>query len=218
MINTFYRKLREIPKHSFLLVGIFLFIFIFPLFEASLMKEVLITTSYTIMLLSVASIVEFKYKWMLVLIFTAVFFQWLLFFSDQLQFPIIRYIAFIFTLVIFSIASFMMISQIISSKVVDAKLIIETITGYLIIGVIFTLINVLLLFSNHQAIGFSTNDASLGDIIYYSFVTFTTIGYGDISPISQAARGFAILFGLIGQLYLTIIIAFIIGKYLNSKN
>lgn len=218
MTNIYLNKIKQIPKHTILLVGIILFVFIFPLFEKGFLKEILITTSYSTMLLSVASLIEFKTKWLLHLIIIAVAFQWINFFIDYGSFPILNYLAFSFSLLIFSIATLLLVRQIISSKRVDTQLIIETITGYLLIGVIFTLINVLLQSYNHQAIGFINENPSLGDIIYYSFVTFTTIGYGDISPISQAARGFAIFFGLTGQLYITIIIAFIIGKYLNTQN
>ena len=218
MISTFYSWLKGVPKHSILLLGIILFVFVFPLFEKGELKEYLVTLSYTLMLLSVGSIIELKSKLLLYLIVFAVIFQWVTFFIDHHRFYYIIYISFTFSLFVFIIAIYKMITQIISSKEVDARLIIETIIGYLLIGVIFTLINVLLESYNHQAIGFINESPTLGDIIYYSFITFTTIGYGDISPISQAARGFAILFGLGGQLYITIIIAFIIGKYLNSKN
>jgi len=218
MTNQLSRRLRRIPKHTILLVGVILFVFIFPLFESGSMKEFLITFSYTIMILSVSSIVEFKSKWVLYLIIFAVLFQWATFIKEGQELFFIDYITFSFSLIVFSIATYKMIHQIIKSKKVNAQLIIQTITGYLLIGVIFTLVTVLQLSYNQQAIGFSNDTTTLGDIIYYCFVTFTTIGYGDISPITQSARGFAILFGLIGQLYLTIIIAFIIGKYLNSKN
>jgi hypothetical protein len=45
------------------------------------------------------------------------------------------------------------------------------------------------------------------DFIYFSFVTLTTVGYGDITPVSHVARSLAILEALIGQLYPAIIIA-----------
>ena len=44
-------------------------------------------------------------------------------------------------------------------------------------------------------------------LIYYSMITLTTVGYGDITPVSPQARTLAALEGLIGQLYVAIIIA-----------
>jgi hypothetical protein len=43
--------------------------------------------------------------------------------------------------------------------------------------------------------------------IYYSFVTLTTLGYGDISPVSMMARSMASLEAIVGPLYLAILIA-----------
>ncbi|HXZ07632.1 MAG TPA: potassium channel family protein [Paraburkholderia sp.] len=43
--------------------------------------------------------------------------------------------------------------------------------------------------------------------VYFSFVTLTTVGYGDITPAARAARSLANLEGLIGQLYPAIVLA-----------
>ena len=43
--------------------------------------------------------------------------------------------------------------------------------------------------------------------MYFSFVTLTTVGYGDISPVARAARSLAMLEALIGQLYPAVILA-----------
>lgn len=49
--------------------------------------------------------------------------------------------------------------------------------------------------------------------IYFSFVTLLTIGYGDIVPISVYARSFAILEGVIGQLYMVIMISSLVSEF-----
>ena len=59
------------------------------------------------------------------------------------------------------------------------------------------------------------NFSSQADFIYFSFVTITTLGYGDILPVSHLARSLAIMFSVTGQLYLTMIIAMLVGKYLS---
>jgi len=48
---------------------------------------------------------------------------------------------------------------------------------------------------------------------YFSFVTLTTLGYGDVVPISDQAKTMAISEALIGQIYLTVLIARLVGVY-----
>ena len=54
---------------------------------------------------------------------------------------------------------------------------------------------------------------SLPVAIYYSFVTLTTLGYGDIVPQSEVTRGLAILEAIAGQLYLAVMIARLVSLY-----
>ena len=53
--------------------------------------------------------------------------------------------------------------------------------------------------------------------LYYSFVTLTTLGYGDIFPITTAAKACAILEAVIGQLYLVITIAWLVGAQISQS-
>jgi hypothetical protein len=52
-----------------------------------------------------------------------------------------------------------------------------------------------------------------GSMVYFSFVTLTTLGYGDIHPKSEAARVLAMLEAVLGQLYLVILVARMVGLY-----
>ena len=54
---------------------------------------------------------------------------------------------------------------------------------------------------------------SLTAAIYYSFVTLTTLGYGDIAPRSEVGRGLAIVEAVAGQLYLAVMIARLVSLY-----
>ena len=49
--------------------------------------------------------------------------------------------------------------------------------------------------------------------MYFSFSTQTTLGYGDILPKSDLARGLAMVQGIIGQLYLAVMVARLVGLY-----
>jgi hypothetical protein len=54
---------------------------------------------------------------------------------------------------------------------------------------------------------------------YFSFVTLTTLGYGDMLPVSRVARMLAWVEAVFGQLYLTILVAWLVGMYMtHSQN
>jgi hypothetical protein len=55
--------------------------------------------------------------------------------------------------------------------------------------------------------GSEEGEYGLGRWVYFSFVTLTTVGYGDISPVARPARSLAMLEALIGQLYPAVILA-----------
>jgi len=58
---------------------------------------------------------------------------------------------------------------------------------------------------------------SLPAAIYYSFVTLTTLGYGDIVPRSEMARGLAIMEAVAGQLYVAVMIARLVSLYASRE-
>nr|WP_256259827.1 potassium channel family protein [Winogradskyella luteola] len=70
--------------------------------------------------------------------------------------------------------------------------------------------------SFHRLIDESGNMAEA--LMYYSYITLMTIGYGDIYPISPVAQKASIFIGLIGQFYLVIITAIVVGKYISQSS
>ena len=59
--------------------------------------------------------------------------------------------------------------------------------------------------------------APFWDFVYYSFVTLTTLGYGDVTPHSAFAKSLAYMEALVGQLYIAILIASLIGTHLANR-
>jgi hypothetical protein len=53
---------------------------------------------------------------------------------------------------------------------------------------------------------------------YFSLVTITTVGYGDITPATHAARALANLESVAGQLYLVIQVAWLVGMHVSMKS
>jgi voltage-gated potassium channel len=60
----------------------------------------------------------------------------------------------------------------------------------------------------------------MSKMFYYTFVTYTSTGYGDVTPVIPGARSFATLISASGQLYVAIIIALLVGKFssMGAKN
>jgi hypothetical protein len=52
----------------------------------------------------------------------------------------------------------------------------------------------------------------------FNFVTLTTVGYGDVHPVDAAARSLAVAEALVGQLYLAILIASLVGMALQARS
>lgn len=102
---------------------------------------------------------------------------------------------------------------------VDNERIFAAISLYLMIGLIFgllfSLIDELLPRSfNHPTANAVQPEHRVGtNLIYFSFVTLATLGYGDIFPVSGPARGLAVLEAIIGQFYLALVIARLVSLY-----
>ena len=66
------------------------------------------------------------------------------------------------------------------------------------------------------ALGSNASDAG-GDWIYYSFVTLTTLGYGDILPVSSIARALAYSQAIVGVFYMAVLVAALVSTYAAEK-
>jgi len=69
---------------------------------------------------------------------------------------------------------------------------------------------------------FSGIDAEFGksrftDLLYYSYVTLSTLGYGDITPVTPIARTLAYLEALFGQFYIAILVASFVGMHISVR-
>jgi len=65
--------------------------------------------------------------------------------------------------------------------------------------------------------GHTDESGTLAQWAYFSFVTLTTVGYGDMTPVALGARSLAMLEALVGQLYPAVIIARLVSLQVGSK-
>ena len=94
------------------------------------------------------------------------------------------------------------------------------ICGYLLLGVAWSLTYAMIHTANSESFQFGDSirqqmdqeDCSQNIFVYYSFVTLSTVGYGDISPLTIPARTASWLEAITGQLYLAVLIAGLISS------
>jgi hypothetical protein len=100
------------------------------------------------------------------------------------------------------------------ARVVDAEHIFAALDAYLLAGLIFAVCYWLLDQTWPASFGAaSTSDLDLAGAIYFSFVTIASLGYGDVVPVSDLARGLAILEVVGGQMYLVVLVARLVSLY-----
>jgi len=117
-------------------------------------------------------------------------------------------------LLFFSYLCFELFKSLKKYSKLNAKIIYASICGFLLLGFIGgELIHLLELFRPNS---FSQPTKGFFDFIYYSFVSLTTMGYGDIVPLTPAAKSLSIFIGVTGQMYLAIIVAIMVGKYIKN--
>ncbi len=129
---------------------------------------------------------------------------------------IINLIGFIFLFIMFVILLQELLSQIFTSNKITLNVVLGAFTGYILIGIIGFCIILTIYHVNPDS--YKISETPINDLLYYSFITLSTIGYGDISPLSLPAKNIAVIIGLVGQFYNAIIMAAIIGKFLQAAN
>jgi hypothetical protein len=111
-----------------------------------------------------------------------------------------------------------LIKQTATAKNVNIRVIADSINGYLLVGVIYSIVVYSIVRIQPLAYHFPEGNNGIepdlmSKMFYYTFVTYTSTGYGDVTPMIPGARSFATLISASGQLYIAIIIALLVGKF-----
>ena len=143
-------------------------------------------------------------------------FIWLSLAQDW-QNTFLQVIRMVVLMLLFKFTLFRMIKEILWIKQVTAKVIFSAIGAYLLLGIIGTFLFeiVELMYPN----SFTKSEVFTGFYgeIYFSFVTISTLGYGDITPLTPQGQSVAIIMAVAGQLFIAILMAMLVGKFLADK-
>lgn len=99
-------------------------------------------------------------------------------------------------------------------------------SAYLLLGVVFAFVYGIVDLLAPGALagsldpggGAAPGTGRFGELLYFSFVTLTTLGYGDIAPAGAGARALAPVEALLGQLYLAALVARLVGLHLLERS
>lgn len=196
-------------------MSIIAFVFVFPIIDNLYFHDIFPIVAYTLVIMSIFSILENKNKWMKWILIVAIIANIVLFVDSR---SYIQAATFVISVVTFTIATGLLIAHISAHKNVSIGVVVQAICGYMLIGIIGSLLNGILLIFDPDAISIVGEQDKFSSLIYYTFITLTTIGYGEITPLTASARSVSIFVGVSGQIYLTVIIAMIVGKFLSLKN
>lgn len=115
-----------------------------------------------------------------------------------------------------------------SIKTADYETINAALCVYLLMGVLWSFVYSLVVLLAPESFAYPLAQEALErglidrarniSTLYYSFVTLTTLGYGDIVPMGAAAKVLAILEAMLGQVYLVVIVARLVGLQISGAS
>lgn len=111
-------------------------------------------------------------------------------------------------------------SKVLVGNEISANRVIGAVSLYLLFGVLWAITYAMLEQVNPDSFRGLSEPLSQGwsnDWLYFSFVTMTTLGYGDITPVSATARTFAYLQAVFGQFYIAILVAGLVSAYISKR-
>jgi hypothetical protein len=110
--------------------------------------------------------------------------------------------------------------QVLFTGDIDGNKILGAICLYLLMGLIWAVLFTLLQLTMPNAFNNVSNSTQwftlFPNFIYFSFVTITTLGFGDISPALPLARFLVYFEAIVGQLYLAILVASLVGSHMSN--
>lgn len=207
---------------SVLLFLLILFIFvIYPLETMGITNLVVVKVFLSFMVIAGVGSVGKKKGRIVGLTVTAIvnlFFDWYAAFSDK-QWILLT--SLVITICFEAILIYFIMLRTTAPGPVNSYRIQGSVVVYLLIGILFSSMYTFIYVLDERAFSFGTPPQSIelsqGSLTYFSFVSLTTIGYGDIQPLHPFARAVATMEGLIGQLFPAILIGRLVSQSLTSS-
>jgi hypothetical protein len=156
----------------------------------------------------------------LVLAVPAITARWVSYFRPDLLHPSVFLVC---ALLLLAFVIWHLLHFILHAPVVTVEVLCASIAAYLMLGLTWSAAYWLVdQVTPGGAFSFNTNGGGQSmngfNGIYFSFITLSTVGYGDITPVSRAARWLAAMEAMIGLLYVAVLIARLVSLYSRTNS
>lgn len=211
--NSFLNNLKNTVDNKsvssiYLLIASLIFIFVRPIFEFPTEFISLLLFSIIIILASYSISVKTT-----IIGISVVFIELL---TESTDFIYLNYFAELFSnvFIIFIVGS--VIIKIMKPQEVTIYTLVDGLNGYLLLAIMF--ISLVGFCNFHIPGSYNVTINSDMELVYYTLITLTTAGYGDITPVLPVTQSLSMLIAVAGQFYVAIIVAILVGKYASSVN
>ncbi len=202
-----------------LLISILCLLVLAPIFKGFVGIRILMDIFFTSILISAVYAVS-KKKYILLIAALLALPMLVSIWSDNfVKVPSLVLVGDCFGILFMAFMVIVILSFIFREQEVTSNVIYGAIVVYLLIAIMWAFVYSVLesIHPGSFAIGNSQIEVGRPLFIYYSFVTITTLGYGDITPITATANSFSFLEAVIGQIYLVILVARLVGIHISQS-
>jgi hypothetical protein len=206
----------------FLAILVAVIFVVLPMASYGLVERFLVDVGFSLMLISGAVATNRNImltRIIILLTIAGLVIHWAGVYVASFQHPILDAVL---IMLLFGCFVVVMMLQVFRSGQVTLHRVLGAVAAYLSIGVAWGYADFVTSLCSPQAVQFARapdmHEVPAARYVYFSFVTLTTLGYGDALPINPTARSLAVAEALTGQLYPAVLIAGVLGRALQSSN
>ena len=217
--ENYIQKLHD-ARFLVLLILILLMLVLTPFFDEFVQTRILMDIFLTTIFISIIYTIRLKRTQAIiafVLVLPLIIATWSTYF---IEIKTISLLTRIFGVLFFAYAAINILRIIVKSEKVTRETIFAAIVAYLLIALMWTFLYMILELASPGSFSFP-DWGSRGETMqfeYLSFVTITTLGYGDITPVTDKASALVIIEAVIGQIYLVVLVAWLVGMHVSRRS
>ena len=207
----------HIGRFLFLLIALILTLALRPFLEGVFRITYLMDIFFTVIYLSAVYAASQKRSLFIVAIFIALLTVVLLWLTRLTDIPSFGIAGNIIGSLFFTFTAIMILDYLFREDKVTGDMIMGAVCVYFLMGLIWAFVFSTMEILQPGSFKMTQGPVSQPVFTYYSYVTLTTLGYGDITPISAPARSLSLLEAIMGQLYLAVLVARLVGLHISQS-